>query len=59
MSNGGSLGLLSTECTFSFGEVDIGKDFLSSAYNRVSIIATFILKKKIITPDELDLYCWN
>ena len=54
MSNGGSLGLSSTECTFSFGEVDNGKDFFSSAYDRVSITA-----KKYISLDNLDLYCWN
>ena len=35
------------ECTLDFLEVDIGEHFLSLAYNRVSITATFTLKKNI------------
>ena len=44
MSSGGPLGLYRAECTFNFAEVDI---FLSSAYNRVVITATFTLKKNM------------
>ena len=40
---------IKTECTYSFGEADIGLDFLSFTYYIISIAATTVLKKTINT----------